>query len=90
MKTAIVLAALLAVPMHSWAQSDTSYFGGRAQTPVCVYKGVMSDAEIEACTGYRVRYGYDDYPGPVAARVSTGGTARHLSYSRQAPRRTRH
>ncbi len=56
--SAIVLAALLAFPMHSLAQSDASSFGGRASKPVCVYKGVMSDAEIEVCTGFRVRYNY--------------------------------
>ena len=56
--SAVVMAAFLAFPMHSWAQSDASPFGGRAPRPVCVYKGVMSDAEIELCTGYRVRYSY--------------------------------
>ena len=61
MKTAIVLAALLAAPMHSLAQSDASAYGGRDPKPVCVYKGVMSDAEIEVCTGFRVRYNYGIY-----------------------------
>ena len=54
----IALTALLASPMHSLAQSNTGPFGGRAQKPVCVYKAVMSDAEIEVCTGFRVHYNY--------------------------------
>ena len=54
----IFLAALLAFPMPSLAQSNASSFGGRAPKPVCVYKGVMTDAEIEVCTGFRVQYNY--------------------------------
>ena len=64
---AIVLAALLAFPMYSLAQFNASSFGGGAQRPVCEYKRVMSDAEIEVCTGFRVRYGYDVYSGGAAA-----------------------
>ncbi len=56
--SAIVLAGFLAFPMHSLAQSNSGPFGGRTPKPVCVYKGVMSDAEIELCTGYRVHYSY--------------------------------
>jgi hypothetical protein len=56
--SAIVLAAFLAVPMHSSAQSKAGPFGGRVAKPVCVYKGVMSDAEIEVCTGHRIHYNY--------------------------------
>ena len=56
--SAIFLAAFLAFPMHSLAQSKASPFGDRAPKPVCVYKGVMSDAEIELCTGFRVQYNY--------------------------------
>ena len=56
--SAIFLAAILAFPMHSLAQSSASALGDRAPKPVCVYKGVMSDAEIELCTGFRVRYNY--------------------------------
>jgi hypothetical protein len=52
------MAALLAFPMHSSAQFTASSLGGRAPKPLCVYKGVMSDAEIETCTGSRVRYNY--------------------------------
>lgn len=54
----IVLAAFLAFPMHSLAQSNASISGGRPPKPECLYKGVMSDAEIEICTGYRVQYNY--------------------------------
>jgi hypothetical protein len=59
--SAIVLAAFLAFPTHSLAQSNASSFGGRAPKPVCVYKGVMNDAEIELCTGFRVHYNYAVY-----------------------------
>ena len=59
--SAIVLAAFVAFPMHALAQSNASPLGGRAPKPVCVYKGVMSDAEIEACTGHRVQYDYRVY-----------------------------
>ena len=97
--SAIALAALLAFPMHSSAQSDVGAFGGRPTKPVCVYKGVMSDAEIEVCTGYRVRYSYDVYSGPTVAEEREGPTVREVSYSRtgmqatysgRAPRTTRH
>ena len=96
---AIVLAATFAFPMHSLAQFDAGTFGGRAPRPVCVYKGVMSDAEIEVCTGYRVYYGYDVYSGPTVAESREGPTVRQVSYSRtgmqasysgRAPRTTRH
>ena len=30
-------------------------------TPVCVYKAVMSDTEIQACTGHPVHYDYRIY-----------------------------
>lgn len=70
--SAIVLAAFLAFPMHSLAQSNASPFGDRAPKPGCVYKGVMSDAEIELCTGYRVHYNY---------AIDSGGAVRHATYS---------
>jgi hypothetical protein len=56
--SAIALVAFLAFPVLSLAQSDASPFGARAPKPVCVYKGVMSDAEIERCTGFPVHYNY--------------------------------
>lgn len=71
--SAIVLAAFLAFPMHSLAQSNASPFGGRAPKPVCVYKAVMSDAEIEVCTGFRVHYNYAIDSGRAAAGASAGG-----------------
>jgi len=85
---AIVLAAFLAFPMHSLAQSDASPFGGRAPRPVCVYKGVMSDAEIEVCTGYRIRYYYAIDSG----RAATGAIAafQQPTNSGRASRPTRH
>ena len=86
---AIALTAFLALPIPSLAQFDASTFGGRAPRPVCIYKGVMSDAEIEVCTGFRVRYNYDVYPGPTAARAIYGGTVQKVTYSRRAFRRTR-
>src|SRR6478736_5388261 len=96
---AIVLAALLAFPMHSLAQSDVGAFGNRAPKPVCIYKGVMSDAEIEVCTGHRVSYNYARDTGTAFAEASEGPTVRQVSYSRTgmqatysgpAPRPTRH
>ncbi len=60
---AIVLAAFLAFPMHSLAQSNAGLFGGRAPKPVCDYKAVMSDAEIQLCTGFRVQYNYAVHSG---------------------------
>lgn len=60
---AIVLAAFLAFPMHSFAQSNAGSFGSRAPKPLCDYKGVMSDAEIQLCTGFRVQYNYAVYSG---------------------------
>jgi hypothetical protein len=97
--SAIALAAFLAFPMHSLAQSNASPFGGRVPKPVCVYKGVMSDAEIELCTGYRVHYNYAVYSGRAIAEASAGGTVQQATYARtgmqatylgRAPRTTRH
>jgi hypothetical protein len=88
--SAIALAAFLALPMPSLAQFNASSFGGRAQTPVCEYKGVMSDAEIQACTGFRVRYSYDVYPSGPAAAASANDGVRQVTYSRRASRPTRH
>ena len=95
---AIVLAALLAFPVNSLAQADTGAFGGRAAKPVCIYKGVMSDAEIEVCTRHRVHYNYALYSGTAFADASEGPTVRQVSYARtgmqasysgRAPRTTR-
>ena len=85
---ALVLAATLAFPMHSLAQFDASTFGGRAPRPVCVYKGVMSDAEIEVCTGFRVCYSYDVYQGAAPVAASAGRAVRPATNSRRAARRT--
>jgi hypothetical protein len=56
--SAIVSGLLLASPLPALAQVDASSIGNRVSKPVCVYKAVMSDAEIEACTGRRVTYDY--------------------------------
>lgn len=79
--SAIAVAAFLALPMHSWAQSDAGPFAGPAPKPVCVYKGVMSDAEIELCTGYPVHYSYGVDEGRVATRESTGVAVRQATKS---------
>ena len=61
---AVISAALLLCPALALAQSSSSPFTTSSLTnrpapkPVCVYKGVMSDAEIEACTGHKVQYDY--------------------------------
>src|SRR5688572_14015720 len=83
---AIVLAAFLAFPMHSLAQSSASSFGGRAPKPLCVYEGVMSDAEIEVCTGFRIHYNYAIYSGPAVAVASGGGAVQQVTTSGRASR----
>ena len=61
---AVIGAALLLCPALALAQSSNSPSTIRsladrsAPKPVCVYKGVMSDAEVEACTGHPVHYDY--------------------------------
>lgn len=61
---AIIGVALLLCPALALAQSSISPLTARslANPPapklVCEYKGVMSDAEIRACTGYPVHYYY--------------------------------
>ena len=96
--SAIAIAAFLAFPMPSLAQSSASLFGGRVPKPVCVYKGVMSDAEIELCTGYRVHYNYAIYSDRAVAEENAGGTVQVATYARtgmqatylgRAPRATR-
>ena len=59
-------AALLTWPALAPAQSAGSAFtyhdwnnGHLKVKPHCVYKGAMSDAEIERCTGHPVHYEYD-------------------------------
>ena len=53
---AVIGAALLLCPALAPAQSSIS--PRLVPKPVCEYKGVMSDAEIERCTGHVVRYYY--------------------------------
>ena len=53
---AVIGAVLLLCPALAPAQSSIS--PRLAPKPVCEYKGVMSDAEIRACTGYPVHYYY--------------------------------
>jgi hypothetical protein len=81
---AIVLASFLAFPMHSLAQSNASLFGGRAPKPVCAYMAVMSDAEIELCTGFRVRYNYAIVSGRAAPRASAGSAVLQATNSGRA------
>ena len=75
---AVISAVLLLCPAIAFAQTSNRPSTTRSLTksdakPVCVYKGVMSDAEIEACTGHRVQYDYRvhetrqrSYPVPTA------------------------
>ena len=93
---AIAFAAFLAFPIHSFAQPNAGPYGGRAANPDCVYKGVMSDAEIENCTGYRVLYNYAVVSGDAYARTSdrvvvhrttNTGPASRESYPRAGVRR---
>ena len=89
---AIVLAAFLAFPMHSLAQRKASPLpkaspSGELDTrPVCVYKGVMSDAEIELCTGHRVHYNYAVNYDRSAAYASASSTVQQVTISRRASR----
>ena len=61
---AVISAALLLCPALALAQYSNSPLAASALTnriapkPVCVYKGVMTDAEIEVCTGHPVQYDY--------------------------------
>jgi hypothetical protein len=83
---AIVVAAFLAFPMLSLAQSNASSFGRLDSKPVCVYKGVMSDAEIEVCTGHRIHYNYITDSGSVPAWASAGSTVQQATRSSRASR----
>jgi len=89
--SAVVLAAFLAFPMPLLAQFSDSSFAGPAPKPVCVYKGVMSDAEIEICTGYPVRYNYNYAidSGPVVTRAAAGVVVIQGTKTRRAPRASR-
>ena len=80
---AVVLAAFLAFPMHSLAQSKASPFVHRAPKPVCDYKAVMSDAEIEVCTGHRIHYNYAVDSSRAATRASAG-TVQQATHSGRA------
>ena len=57
-------AALLLCPALALAQSpksplkNSSLANRPAAKSACVYKAVMSDPEIEACTGHKVQYDY--------------------------------
>jgi len=46
---------------------------GPASRPPCVYKGVMSDAEIERCTGFPVHYSYPPAPERGASGKAAAG-----------------
>ncbi len=83
------LAAFLALPAHSLAQSSTGLFGGRAPKPVCAYEGVMSDAEIELCTGHRVHYNYAIYPGRSVGVARAGGSVQQATTSNRVSRPTK-
>jgi hypothetical protein len=83
---ALVAAAFLAFPMHSMAQSDASLYGVLDSKPVCTYKGVMSDAEIELCTGHRIHYNYAIDSGRAAPRASAGRTVQQATKSGRASR----
>ena len=63
---AVISAVLLLCPAIAFAQtsnrpSTTRYLTKSDAKPECVYKGVMSDAEIKACIGHKVQYDYRVY-----------------------------
>jgi hypothetical protein len=72
-RSALMGAALLLVPALAPAQDSAFAFhdwtGGHyaAAKPVCTYKGVMTDAEIELCVGHAVQYSYAPVPEHAAA-----------------------
>jgi hypothetical protein len=84
--SAIVVAAFLTFPMLSSAQSNASASGRLDTRPVCVYKGVMSDAEIEVCTGHRIHYYYATDSGRAPAWASAGSTVQQATKSSRASR----
>ncbi len=55
---AVISAALLLCPALALAQSSNRPAPKPVPQSACVYKGVMSDAEVEACTGHPVKYDY--------------------------------
>ena len=88
LRLAIAGAVLLIGPTPAWPRSVDSpstthdwTLGDRDVKPACVYKGAMSDAEIERCTGHPVHYDYNIRsrgaaapPGiPKGARPGAGG-----------------
>ena len=63
---AVISAVLLLCPAIAFAQtsnrpSTTRYLTKSDAKPQCEYMAVMSDAEIEACTGHKVQYNYRVY-----------------------------
>jgi hypothetical protein len=82
----LFVTAFLAFPMLSWAQYNASASGRLDTRPVCAYKGVMSDAEIEVCTGHRVHYNYATDSGRVPAWASAGSTVQQATMSSRASR----
>ena len=78
LRRALAGASLLISPALAWPQAMVGPFAYHNWTngqmkkskPHCVYKGVMSDAEIELCTGYPVHYDYGIAPERSADRSS--------------------
>jgi len=82
----IASIALLACPALGSAQSSAVPFAtldwaGPPARPVCVYKGVMSDAEIELCTGHPVHYDYRILSGSAASGTTADRIPRQPSDS---------
>ncbi len=69
LSAAILLCPALASAQSSISPITTTLANRAAPKPPCVYKGVMSDAEVEACTGHRVTYDYRILYGKNAAPV---------------------
>jgi hypothetical protein len=80
-RRAIGGAALLIFPALAWPQVKVDPFayhnwtnGHLTVKPHCVYKGVMSDADIELCTGHPVHYDYGVRLESPARQGSTRAT----------------
>lgn len=77
---ALAGAALLLGPALAWSQAAPFAYhdwtnGHLTEKPHCVYKGVMSDAEIELCTGHPVHYDYGIKPQSATGRAARRATS---------------
>ena len=82
--SAIVSGLLLALPLLALAQVDASSIGNRVSKPVCVYKAVMSDAEIDRVAGFGA-HEVRTWVAAAAAVQRMGRTQPELRYYHLVP-----